>query len=80
MQVYHPDVELNLNDVVEVIGVYSLRQDISLNFDAMDLEADTQTQPQFEPPPSDIHRKHPFGLVRHCTLHASACMSIASSS
>lgn len=59
---YHPDVELKLNDLVEVTGVYSLSPDLILNFDGMDLAASTP----------DILAKHPpSSLVRHFISNSS---------
>ena len=73
-QVYHPDVELKLNDLVEVIGVYSLSPDLVMSFDGMDLAANTPGAITT----ADILAKHPpSSLVWHSTSsssHACQCM------
>ena len=73
---HHPDAELKLNDLVEVIGVYTLSPDLNLSFDGMDLAANTPGAMAT----ADILAKHPpSSLVRHSilssshTIHSMSC-------
>lgn len=71
---YHPDVELKLNDLVEVIGVYSLSPDLVLSFDGMDLGANT---PGAMTTPDMLAKHPPSSLVWHSissSSHTSRCM------
>lgn len=63
--VYHPDVELKLNDVVEVTGVYILNPDLACDFDSMVLAAD---MPGTTPSADPLAMQHPSSLVSelHC--------------
>ncbi|KAL3146743.1 hypothetical protein ABBQ38_014728 [Trebouxia sp. C0009 RCD-2024] len=60
--VYHPDVELRLNDVVEVMGVYSLSPDLADEFASMGLAEGTM------PFAETLAKQHPSSLVSelHC--------------
>lgn len=67
-QVYHPEVELRLNDLVEVIGVHSLSPDLIMSFGGMDLAANTPSAIIT----ADILAKHPpSSLVLHSISSSS---------
>lgn len=70
VQVYHPDVELKLNDVVEVTGVYILNPDLACDFDSMVLAAD---MPGTTPSADPLAMQHPSSLVWHCLLGSFSC-------
>ncbi|KAL3134977.1 hypothetical protein ABBQ32_007935 [Trebouxia sp. C0010 RCD-2024] len=62
IMVYHPDVELRLNDVVEVMGVYSLSPDLADEFASVGLAEGTM------PFAETLAQQHPSSLVSelHC--------------